>query len=160
MPVTTHIDRASDRTATEQDAVAAKSDAVDTFIGRVKSLSPNPIRSAPVGMTATVGTLAGQTTSTEDRCRAVRTAFAETIRPHSVDDIDSDESPPENSPCEARRVKKLFAVVDSRLSAYPIAPLNVSLSEQLPVVSLGQPKKGEWRGLGQPKSVGIGFVVE
>lgn len=92
MAVTTHIDQASERVATERDAVAAKSDAVDAFIGRIEALSPKPMRPPSTGMTATAGTLAGHTTSTEDRCRAVRTAFAETVRPHSVDDIDRDES--------------------------------------------------------------------
>lgn len=92
MPVTTHIDQARERVNTEWDAAAAKVGAFDAFINRTKALSPEPMRPSPMGMTATAGTLAGHTTSTEDRCRAVRTAFAETIRPHSVDDIDSDES--------------------------------------------------------------------
>ncbi|WP_449405111.1 DUF7260 family protein [Halorussus amylolyticus] len=92
MPVTTHIDQARERVDAERVAVAAKLDGFDAFIDRLEALSPVPVRSVSTNMTATAGTLAGHTASTEDRCRPVRTAFAETIRSHSVADMDESES--------------------------------------------------------------------
>lgn len=92
MPVTTHIDQASERVQAEQAAVDAKLEAFDAFIDRVEDLSPEPTPSASAGITATAGALSRGTASTEDRCRTVRTAFAETISPHSVADVEESES--------------------------------------------------------------------
>lgn len=91
MPVTTHIDRARTRVQAEQEAVEAKIGAFETFIDRVADLSTDPIQSSP-GITATAGTQLHLDSSTDDPCRTVRTAFAETIRPHSVADVDGSES--------------------------------------------------------------------
>ena len=91
MPVETHLDRASERVDDEQAAIAAKRAAFDAFIDRVESLSPKPEAGgpAPEGVLATAGSLSG-TTATENRCRRVRRAFAETVRPHSVDDVQAE----------------------------------------------------------------------
>lgn len=92
MPVPTHIERARERAEAEQQAVEAKRRAFDAFIDRVENLSPEPTPSAPAGLTAPVGGSSRRTGSRDDRCRTVRTAFAETIRPHSVADCDESES--------------------------------------------------------------------
>lgn len=92
MPVITYIDRARERVQAEQATVDAKLEAFDAFIDRVEDLSPEPTPSAATGITATAGSLSSGTSPTEDRCQAVRMAFAETIRPHSVTDVDEPES--------------------------------------------------------------------
>jgi predicted membrane chloride channel (bestrophin family) len=89
MTVTTFIDRAKRRVEDEQDAVRAKRAAFDRFSDRVSSLPTTPAASAG-GMTATVGTQLGSDQAVDDQCRAVRNAFAETVRPHSCD---SDSEP-------------------------------------------------------------------
>jgi len=89
--VRTHIDQARTRVGVEREAVSAKLDAFDAFIDRVEDLSTEASRPSAPGNTATAGTLV-RTESTADRCRAVRTAFAETVRPHSVADVDESES--------------------------------------------------------------------
>ncbi|MFW6435885.1 MAG: DUF7260 family protein [Halovenus sp.] len=84
MTVTTFVDRAERRVENEQDAVSAKRDAFEQFHDRVSSLPTAP--AAPAGgMTATVGTQLQNGRTADDRCRTVRNAFAETIRPHSCD---------------------------------------------------------------------------
>lgn len=92
MPVETHVDRARTRVRAEREAVAGKLDAFEAFIDRIEELSPDPTQSSTAGVTATVGALSRGTSAPEDRCRAVRTAFAETIRPHSVAEPDDPES--------------------------------------------------------------------
>jgi len=92
MTVTTHIDRARTRVRTEQDAVARKREAFETFADRVAALSTDPTPSATPGITATAGPTPPRESGGTDRCHTVRTAFAETIRPHSV--VDADDSEP------------------------------------------------------------------
>lgn len=90
MPVETHVARARSRADAEREAVHAKHDALGTFIDRVRDLSPDPTAPLP-GVAATAGVRPGNGSSMDDCCRTVRTAFAETVRPHSVDDTDDPE---------------------------------------------------------------------
>jgi len=91
MPVNTHIDQARTRVQAEQDAVDAKIDAFETFTDQVADLPTDQTPSmSAVGM-ATVGAQLHATSSHDDQCRGVRTAFAETIQPHSVADVDGSE---------------------------------------------------------------------
>lgn len=91
MSVNTRINDAHTRVQCERDAVETKLDAIDRFTKRVEALTPKPTSSVAQRSTAT-GTLFQATHSTEDRCQAVRRAFAETIRPHSVEDVEEGES--------------------------------------------------------------------
>jgi hypothetical protein len=75
----------------EREAVEAKMEAVDEFTDRVRDLSVEPSPGSTPGVTATAGTRASR--PGDDRCRAIRRAFAETIRPHSVDVADADTEP-------------------------------------------------------------------
>ena len=92
MPVDTYIDQARTRVQAEQDAVDEKRETYKTFINRVTELQTDPASSPSSGMTATTGTHLAVNSSPDDHCRTVRTVFAETIRPHSIDDIDGSES--------------------------------------------------------------------
>jgi len=87
MPVETHVDAALERVETEREAVAEKREAFDAFAERVSELSTDTTTGTP----ATDGglTLAGPADS--GGCGAVRTAFAETVRPHSVADLEDAE---------------------------------------------------------------------
>jgi hypothetical protein len=92
MPERTHIDQARTRVQAEQEAVDAKRDGIDDFIDRVEALSTDP---TPTSSTAAIaaGDGLGRTESApEDHCQAVRTAFVESVRPHSVVDADGSES--------------------------------------------------------------------
>lgn len=91
MNVDTHVDRARRRVRSEREAVDAKIEAFEAFLGRIEELSAEPNLAASSATTA-VGTQPHVTAGGEGRCRQVRTAFAETIRPHSVDDTDGAES--------------------------------------------------------------------
>jgi hypothetical protein len=88
--VTTAVDRARTRARTEREAVEAKRDAFDAFRARVADVSTETA-SASAPAAATAGALARGESSTADACRTVRKAFAETIRPHSVADLDGSE---------------------------------------------------------------------
>lgn len=92
MPVNTRIDDAKTRVRCERDAVEAKTDAIKRFIDRVEDLSPGPTPWSAQGVTVAAGAPSRTSRSTKDRCQAVRQAFAETIRPHSVDDEENAES--------------------------------------------------------------------
>lgn len=91
MVVETYVTRAVERVVAEREAVDAKHEAFVTFADRVADLPTEPARSSAPGVTATTGARFAEA-STDDGCRAVRTAFAETVRPHSVGDEDGDES--------------------------------------------------------------------
>ncbi|AXG07452.1 hypothetical protein DU500_14025 [Haloplanus rubicundus] len=91
MTVTTHIESAQSRVRAEREAVERKREAVETFAERVADLSTDPTPSAAAGVTATAGPRRHGESGAADRCRTVRTAFAETIRPHSLDDTDDSE---------------------------------------------------------------------
>jgi len=94
--VTTHVDQARDRVAAEREAVVAKRSAIDEFVDRIEgisaesSTSPSPLAGGAVRAGAS-GVLARGSTSADDGCAAVRSAFAETVRPHSVADHEEDE---------------------------------------------------------------------
>lgn len=92
MPVNTYVREARPRVGAEREAVDAKAEAVDAFADRVADLSAEPTPATTSGVTATGGTLRNR--PADDGCRAVRRAFAETIRPHSVVDVaDADAEP-------------------------------------------------------------------
>jgi hypothetical protein len=89
MTVETHIDRARTRVAAERTALERKANAFEAFIDRVSDLPATPTPSTTAGMTTTVGT-SGRRESTDRRCQQVRTAFEETVRPHSTADVGSE----------------------------------------------------------------------
>jgi hypothetical protein len=91
MTAPTRIDQARTRVATEREAVAETAEAFASFVDRVNSVGVTPSSATPEGATAGAGTRTAGSRSTDDRCRAVRTAFAETVRPHSVADLDDSE---------------------------------------------------------------------
>lgn len=89
----TYIERAQARVRAEQEAIDAKLDAYETFISRVRNVQADQTPSSAAGITpATGGTHLSTDATGTDRCRTVQTAFAETIRPHSVADTDGSES--------------------------------------------------------------------
>jgi hypothetical protein len=91
MTVDTYIGAARARVRAEQEAIDAKRDAFETFIKRVEEISIEQPTASSIGMTTTVGTQQRSTQTTDSGCRKVLTAFADTIRPHSIEDIDTDE---------------------------------------------------------------------
>ena len=88
----TRIHDALTRVQTEQDSVDAKRDAIDRFINRVEDCSPVPNPATATGATAAVGPVSQRSQGTTDQCGVVRQAFVETIQPHSLDDVDHQES--------------------------------------------------------------------
>jgi hypothetical protein len=100
MTVETYIDRTRTRVRAEQEAVDAKIEAFEAFHEQVSEIPAEPTPptptepapSSPASVVATAGTAVRAESATEDRCRAVRQAFAETIRPHSVADRTDTES--------------------------------------------------------------------
>ncbi|QLH77217.1 hypothetical protein HZS55_07895 [Halosimplex rubrum] len=86
----THLHRARERVRAERDAFAAKVDAYEAFADRVAEIGTEMPTAAP-GVAVSGGGRRAGTPSTPDRCRRVRTAFDETVRPHSVADIDEPE---------------------------------------------------------------------
>jgi hypothetical protein len=91
MAIETHVDRALVRVGSEREALDAKLDAYDAFVDQVEDLAVESRSTAPRGVVTTTGTGLHAGGSTNGQCRAVRTAFAETIRPHSVDDVEEAE---------------------------------------------------------------------
>jgi len=93
MAVDTYIQQARTRAHAEQEAIDEMRDAYETFINRVQKRQPEQSSASAAGLTTAGGaTHLSTETSSTDGCRPVRTAFAETIRPHSVADIDETES--------------------------------------------------------------------
>jgi len=93
MAVDTYIEQARTRARSEQEAIDKKRDAYETFIRRVRNLQPAQTPSSMASLTTAGGAIhRSADASSADGCRTVRTAFAETIRPHSVADIDESES--------------------------------------------------------------------
>lgn len=93
MVVDTYIEQARTRARSEQEAIAEMRDACEAFIRRVQKQQPEKTPSSAAGLTTAGGvTHLSADGSSTDGCRTVRTAFAETIRPHSVADIDQTES--------------------------------------------------------------------
>lgn len=91
MTVRNHIEQALRRVDAEQDAVEAKLKAFDTFITEISDLPTESRPSTSPGVTATASARLRDDSSTDERCRAVRRVFDETIQPHSVADIDESE---------------------------------------------------------------------
>ncbi len=83
MTVETHVDRARDRVQAELEALDAKQSALSDFADRVGDLSPETGPSQATGVGAGGGTLVDGESGTESGCRAVRTAFAETLQPYA-----------------------------------------------------------------------------
>jgi hypothetical protein len=93
MVVDTYIEQARTRARSEQEAIAEMRDAYEAFIRRVQKQQPEQTPSSAAGLTTAGGvTHLSADGSSTDGCRTVRTAFAETIRPRSVADIDETES--------------------------------------------------------------------
>lgn len=100
MTVETHIQQALDRVQDEQTHVAEKQSAFDAFERDVRDISvcssnqqAGTTHTTSGGvLTAAASTVLGGGGASEDRCRAVREAFAETVRPYSIDDVDEPES--------------------------------------------------------------------
>ena len=88
VPVRTHVDRARAHARSERAALAEKRDAFAAFVDRIERLSPES--SSPAVSTAGGG-LVRDVAPAPDRRATVRAAFAETVRPHSVADVDGDE---------------------------------------------------------------------
>jgi hypothetical protein len=88
---------ARDRADAEREAVESKLRAIERFRDRVAELPARPSGATETGPTAGptggAGTLA-RDRPTDDRCRTVRQAFAETVRPHSVADVDDPDTEP------------------------------------------------------------------
>jgi len=90
MPVNTYVDRARTRTRTEQETVDEKLGAIDAFVDRVSEIPTDSVPSSTAKLPATDGGLVRAGGSTGDRCRVVRSAFAETIGAHVADVDDED----------------------------------------------------------------------
>lgn len=85
----------------ERDAVTARGEAFETFARRVRDVPADvgppagtrqTTAATPAAMAATRPTRQSTAATPEDRCVTVREAFAETVRPHSVADRETDES--------------------------------------------------------------------
>ncbi|WP_435184672.1 DUF7260 family protein [Halobellus sp. EA9] len=93
MVVDTYVEQAQRRARSEQETVAEMRDAYETFIRRVQKQQPEQTPASMAGLTTAGGvTHLSVDASSADSCRTIRTAFAETIRPHSVADVDEPES--------------------------------------------------------------------
>lgn len=93
MAVETHIEQARTRARAERAASEDLLDGYEAFVRRVRALHVDRTPPSAPGLTATAGvTSPSANASAPDRCRAVRTAFAETVRPHSVTDVEGTES--------------------------------------------------------------------
>lgn len=92
MFVENHIDDAQSRVISEQRALDRKQEAYQKFIHDINSIEPNRRPSSTTSSTTTGGTVHySSDTSSVDRCRLVRKIFTETIRPHSIADIEESE---------------------------------------------------------------------
>ncbi|RNJ26020.1 DUF7260 family protein [Halosegnis longus] len=91
MAVETHIDDAIERASDERAVIADKRDAIAQFTERVAELSPASEATATPAI-ATTGGLAEGSDAGDSRCRTVRQAFAETVYPHALDEIEGTES--------------------------------------------------------------------
>ncbi|WP_336327340.1 DUF7260 family protein [Halovenus sp. HT40] len=93
--ISTHIHDARERVAAEQNALDAKIAAVETFIDRVGEIAPDSTAAAQStssqGIATTTATQLQTGGARTEGCAAVREAFAETVRPHSVADIEEPE---------------------------------------------------------------------
>jgi len=94
MSVDTYVERARTRVRTEREAVDEKRAAFERFDRRVRSISAEPTPTASAAATAVTGPERRVNSAGDARCREVRRAFDETVRPHSLDDVEDadDES--------------------------------------------------------------------
>lgn len=90
MTVETHLSPALDRIREEQQAISEKAQAYEQFIDHVESIPPE-MNGRETTSSATTRVV-GASTSRPSGCGAIREAFAETVRPHSVDDVSGSES--------------------------------------------------------------------
>ncbi|WP_135821960.1 DUF7260 family protein [Halostella litorea] len=94
MGVESGLDRARSRVREERERVAAERRAYDRFRDAVESVPAAPVDrrgSAAAGGVVPAAASGGERPG-RSRCRRVREAFAETVRPHSVADVEGDES--------------------------------------------------------------------
>ena len=97
MAADTYVGQARTRVQAERKAVDAKCDAFEAFVRRVREIPTDQTPASPVGVTTAAGAQQRSISkgTTDSGCREVLTAFAETIRPHSVEDFETDEPLPE-----------------------------------------------------------------
>lgn len=88
--VDTHVEAARTLVETERDAVDAKLSAFEAFIDRVRDVSAEPSRASSTRATTVAGAREQAGSPAGSGCRQVRAAFAETVRPHSVDDPEAE----------------------------------------------------------------------
>ncbi|RYJ14281.1 hypothetical protein ELS19_10110 [Halogeometricum borinquense] len=88
----TEVAQARNRVQTERDALDDRASAFETFLDRVSNLAAEGPTSTPPSIAAGAGTQSRISRSGDDGCQRVRTAFDETIRPRSVDDMTGTES--------------------------------------------------------------------
>ncbi|ELZ94496.1 hypothetical protein C440_09968 [Haloferax mucosum ATCC BAA-1512] len=120
MTVQTHIRQALGRVRDERTRVAEKAAAFDEFARRVRGIPASSTGQHPKTLQATGGgtltttahVTATQRPSSSDRCRMVRSAFAETVRPCSIDDIDRAE--PLSATIEEELSTDLAVALDSQ----------------------------------------------
>lgn len=87
MSLETHVDRAIDRSTAEREAIEAKRNAYDRFLDRISDVRAESVAASAPGSKTTLG---ARFSSSDGARRTVRRAFAETVRPHSVDDVDAE----------------------------------------------------------------------
>jgi hypothetical protein len=83
--VETHVHRARARTRAELEATTAKVDAYGSFVKRVERCSPRSTSAPSKGARPDGGIAFHPDVPTDEGCRAVLTAFEETVHPHSAD---------------------------------------------------------------------------
>ncbi|ELZ84763.1 hypothetical protein C453_12131 [Haloferax elongans ATCC BAA-1513] len=100
MNVERHTRQALDRVHSERERILEKQAAYDEFERRIRGLSPGtPNQRAAMSQTTGASGLAGCAVSQAstnrsrgDQCQRVREAFAQTVRPCSLDDVRTQES--------------------------------------------------------------------
>jgi hypothetical protein len=96
MPIETHIDSALTRVERERTYVEEERRAYERFHSEVASLSPQPATAQSTGTLSAGGRLSlsgcSQSKPAKTDARRIRESFSETVRPHSVDDLDAEES--------------------------------------------------------------------
>jgi len=85
------LEDARERVRAEREAVREKRSAYDRFLSRLDDLSPTTTRERPAAITAGTTCLSRASGGSGSGCAEVRTAFTETVRPHSVADLDRAE---------------------------------------------------------------------
>jgi len=91
MTVETRVHDAASRVSNERKAFDAKLDAFDRFIDRVEECSPDSGSQSLAGAAGSVRAISHGGHPRPGKYKAVRCAFAETIRPHSLDDVEQTE---------------------------------------------------------------------